>query len=125
MAHLKGRDLLVMEEQQDGTYTAIAGNKSCDIDNEVEMIEISYPGIGNGRDFTTGRTTWGVMLGCLVGDNLDDLLKVGKKYRLRITIRDTDEQVGGYAYLKKCKISGSTGSLATGQFEFQGTGILG
>ncbi len=107
--------------------TAIAGSRSCEIQNESEMLEKASPSQGTAREYVAGRTNWQVSVGWLLAstEDLQQLLNVGQTYALAFADNtDNTNLIQCSAILKKCQITATSGNLVQGSFVFQGTGAL-
>ena len=82
---IHGRNLII---KLDGK--AIAAAKSCDIQIQTDMIEVSSPTAGNYRKYIAGRTDWSVNTSHLVVSPLADLQMVGNEYDLTFMVRDAE-----------------------------------
>lgn len=80
---IHGRNLII---KLDGK--AIAAAKSCDIQIQTDMIEVSSPTAGRYRKYIAGRTDWSVNTSHLVVSPLADLQMTGKEYDLTFMVRD-------------------------------------
>jgi hypothetical protein len=121
---IQGRNLLVVA---DGT--AIAGCKTCDVDAEVDLLEVSSPSTGVWREYIAGRKNWSVSASTLVTSLHDTLVQVGQKVWLTVVVRDdtglmTSDRLSGWAYVQQAKVTGAWGNLTKGSFVFQGSGEL-
>lgn len=116
--------------------TAIAGVKTNEIDSGAYRIEISSATDQYWRHFIAGRKEWSINVSYLVLDasalaisgknGIQDLLQVGNTFTLRVKKRGAANSAGvsGTAILTACKIGAIMGNLATGTFQFTGTGPL-
>lgn len=119
-----GKDLIIQKRNADGTYSAIAGAQSCEINTECDLIEISSPSTGTSKEFISGRKGWSIDVGYLVGEDFAaDVLAVGDNVYLTADVPGKSH-VAGNAIVSKCHITAQTGSLAKGSFIFTGTGEL-
>lgn len=82
---IHGRNLII---KLDGK--AIAAAKSCDIQIQTDMIEVSSPTAGRYRKYIAGRTDWSVNTSHLVVSPLADLQMTGKEYDLTFMVRDAE-----------------------------------
>ena len=124
MATIKGNDLLIY----DGTYI-IATSKSCEVDIQGEVKEVSSPSSGEYREFIPGRKTWNVLVNYLIDTTSTvkgRMLKVGQTITLSMKVRNngTIDTLTGQAICTECKITATRGALLQGSFTFQGSGPL-
>ena len=106
--------------------TAIAGTKSNQLKTDCQMIEIANPSSGEWQQFMAGRKNWSVQTSFLVTAVADirKLLTIGTTVTLVFRDRSNTSSVSGQAIVKSCTIESTRGSLAHGDFAFQGTGEL-
>ncbi len=106
--------------------TLIAGAKSDDIEVKCDLQEIASPTQGQWREFLAGRKEWTVNTSYLVsaGTDLSKVIAAGMTFAVSFIARNTSEALQGTAILTTCKIQATRGSLATGMFQFKGTGVL-
>lgn len=106
--------------------TAILYSKSCTISHDCETQEISSPSAGMYRQYIARRKTWKVSVNYLIGSTIKEgLLRVGNAYTLSAQARNSSaDSVSGTVICTKCSVNGTTGNLATGQFEFMGVSAL-
>jgi predicted secreted protein len=121
---IQGRNLLVVA---DGTV--IAGCKTCDVDAEVDLLEVSSPSTGVWREYIAGRKNWSVSASTLVTSLHDTMVQVGQKVWLTLVVRDdsgtlTTDRLSGWAFVQQAKVTGAWGNLTKGSFVFQGSGEL-
>ena len=121
---IQGRNLLVVA---DGTV--IAGCKSCDIEVDGDLNEVSSPSTGVWRDYMPGRKGWSVSTSTLVLSMHDTLVQVLNKVWLTLVVRDdsgtlTTDRLSGWAFVQQAKVTGAWGNLTKGSFVFQGSGAL-
>lgn len=126
-----GYNILVLKSS-----TVIAGVKSNDIQVDAEKLEISSSTDSEWRHFLTGRKEWSVTVNYLLlsasalgisgGTPVRDVLQVGNTFTLKIKKRGDGDSLGvtGSAILTTCRISAIYGNLATGSFQFTGSGPL-
>ena len=129
MAHLLGNDLIIATGQVGGTLTAIASAKSCEIDTNCELKEISSPSSSEYRTYTPGRKNWKVTVNFLVATSSLGVLtmkNVGQSYMLKAYIRNNSvvDAFQGTAILQQAKITGTRGNLLQGSWVFQGSGDI-
>lgn len=121
---IQGRNLLVVA---DGTV--IAGCRSCDIEVDGDLNEVSSPSTGVWREYMAGRKGWSVSTSTLVLSMHDTLVQVLNKVWLTVVVRDdtglmTADRLSGWAYVQQAKVTGAWGNLTKGSFVFQGSGEL-
>ena len=117
---IQGRNLIV---SLDGTAIAMA--KNCTFTHECDLHEVSSPGASDYKTFIKERRSWKVTAGYLCGDVKTGLMKVGSTVTLTFGLRNSvSDRVSGTAICTKCQIVGTVGNLASGSFEFTGSGAL-
>ena len=109
--------------------TVVAGCKSCEVDAEMDVTEVSSPSSGVWREYIGGRKGWSVSVNTLVLSMHDSIVQLGSKVWLTMVVRDDDgtltaDRLSGWAYVTRAKVSGSWGNLVKGAFTFQGSGEL-
>ena len=109
--------------------TAIAGATTSDSQSTIDLMEITSPlSTGTWKQFITKRKSWSVTVNYLVLQytGVQDLLKVGTSYTLKIRGRSSSDSTGvsGTAVLKTCRITSQRGNLVQGSFQFQGNSAL-
>lgn len=114
---IKGNDLIVYADR-----VAIGAAKSCEIDIGCEVTEVSSPGSADWRGFRTGLMYWSVSVSSLVMGIMDNVERVGKEVRLRMSANG--EILEGSALCTTWRVTGQRGALAQGSFVFQGSGKL-
>lgn len=125
MTTIKGNDILLLLGG-----TAVAGAKSCEIETECDIIEVSSPASGTARNFIPGRTSWNTNCTFLVKSFAVPLLKAGTVVGVKIgkatsgTRTLSTDKLEGSAIIQSCKITATRGNLAQGSFKLQGTGTL-
>lgn len=105
---------------------AVASCTSCEVTYQMEPIEVSGQSV-KGREYIAGRETWRVTCSWLVTvGNFDiHLAMLGTSVSLEFKSSLTGiDGVTGEALVTECAITATRGSLATGRFEFTGTGNL-
>ena len=120
---IKGRDLNIYSGNK-----VIAMSRSCEIDEQCDVKEVSSPASGKARTFKAGRSTWGIQLQFLVSADAtvkDHLQKVGETYTISFKRNgDASDVMTGEAICTQCKITATLGNLLQGTFIFQGSGPL-
>ena len=129
MAHILGNDLIIAIATGSATPTAIASSKSCEIDLNCELKEISSPTSSVYRTYTPGRKTWKVTVNFLVQTTASAVLSaknIGTTYALKAYIRNNSsvDYFQGPAILQQAKVTGTRGNLLTGSWVFQGSGDI-
>ena len=125
MAYIKGNDLIISKAEG----SAIAASKTCEINMNCELKEISSPSSGAFKSFIAGRKEWSVSLQYMVPAEgttvMNRILSVGKTYTLTCKVRGSEtDTLSGTAICTECKITASRGNMLTGNFSFKGTGPL-
>ena len=129
---LQGKNLIVKANGD-----VIAAAKSCTLNIDCEIIEVSSPTDGQWKHIIAGMKSWSVSTTHFVSaEHATDmvlmgyLLRVGSESNLRIqlTISEgnvtTTQALVGTAVCKSCQITATKGNLMQGSFKFQGTGAL-
>ena len=110
------------------TFTALAAVKSHEANSSADTIEKASSTQQDWKEFIAGRKEWSINVNYLVlqdsNTNVEDLLKVGTTYAIRIKGRTGSYKVSGNAICTQCKQSYTRGTLAVGTFAFKGTGAL-
>ena len=110
------------------TFTAFAAVKSHDIDTMCELIEKSSTTQQDWKEYIAGRKEWSINVSYLVlqnaSSNIEDLLRVGTTYHIRIKGRTGSYKLSGDAICQQCKQSYQRGNLSVGSFALKGTGAL-
>ena len=118
---LIGNDIIIYK---DGT--AIALSKTGTITLDAELMPIADPSDGVVNAYIIKRLSWKISTTSLVGSVRGIICETGKTVTVQFGIRGDqgDTRGGGTAIITKATIDGSVGNLATGRFEFTGTGRL-
>ncbi len=123
MAVIHGRKIIVKVNG-----TAIAGAKSCEITVNGDDIEIASASQSTWREYIAGRKDWAVSCGHLLTATGTPLKTNAQMVNTVVTLVVETDQTGdtltGQAIVKAWKASGAVGNLATGTFQFKGTGAL-
>ena len=110
------------------TFTAFAAVKSHDIDTMCELIEKSSATQQDWKEYIAGRKEWEINVSQLVlqnaASNIEDLLRVGNTYHVRIKGRTGSYKLSGDAICQHCNQRYQRGSLSVGSFALKGTGAL-
>ena len=118
---IHGDDILILNNA--GT-AIIAASRSCEVETQSDVVEVSGPSTGSWKQFVGDRKSWMVTVNYLVTTPLSDLLQTGTTVILRIKPRSGSTYLYGQAIVKTCKITATKMNLAQGSFQFQGTGAL-
>ena len=110
------------------TFTALAAVKSHEANSSADTIEKASSTQQDWKEFIASRKEWSINVNYLIlqdaNTNVEDLLKVGTTYAIRIKGRTGGYKVSGSAICTQCKQSYTRGTLAVGSFTFKGTGAL-
>ena len=104
-----------------GTVTAIALQRSCELNRTCEMREIAASN-ENSQEFKPGRKGWMLTVSGLMS-SLSALLTEGTLYTIEIS--DGSATQRGTGDPPQVKVTGTIGNLAQQSVVFQGTGALG
>lgn len=129
MAHILGNDLIIAIAMGSSTPTAIASSKSCDIETNCDLKEISSPTSSTYRTYIPGRKTWRVVVNFLVASTSLGVLtekNIGNQYTLKAYIRNNSvvDSFQGTAILQQARVTGTRGNLLTGSWVFVGSGDI-
>lgn len=118
---VKGNDILIL---MDGV--AIAGCRSHRVQTQCSTIEKASSTQQAWEEYEPGRKGWNVAVNYLVTlvANIDDVLKVGSKVTILIRDRNNSKSISGTAIVVSCETQYTRGNLATGSYQFKGTGAL-
>jgi predicted secreted protein len=104
---------------------AVALSKSCDIEVQCDTEEVASPTTADWRDFIAGRKDWTINVSVLLSSVSTLVSAVGSTVTLTFGLRNSvTDRVSGTAICTKCQIQGTVGNLASGSFEFTGSGAL-
>ena len=122
---MKGQDIIVVFSRS-GSAVAATGVKSQDITSTCDTIETASASQGDWKDYTPGRKGWSLTVSYLVlsSSQLGDLLEIGQVFQVSVQQSDGSYSVGGSAILTQVKQTAAFGNLATGSFQFIGSGNL-
>lgn len=124
---INGNNILI-GTMSGSTFTALAAVKSHDANNSADTIEKASETQQDYKEFIPGRKEWSINVNYLVlndsNSNVEDLLKAGNIYAIRIKGRSGNYKISGNAICVQCKQTYSRGVLAAGSFVFKGTGPL-
>ena len=117
---IHGRNILIYEGGQ-----VVAAARSCTISMNVDDSEVSNPASTNTRNYIAGRKSWTVTITKLVTVAHTFFENLDQEVRLSFMVRGSStDRMTGNAIVKNVEVSGTVGSLTTGNFTFQGTGPL-
>ena len=103
----------------------VAAARSCSISMNVEDTEVSNPADLKNRCYLTGRWSWNMTITKLVTVAHTFFENLDQEVRLSFMVRGSStDRMTGNAIVKNVEVSGTVGSLTTGNFTFQGTGPL-
>lgn len=124
MAHIEGRNLIVALGG-----VAIAGAKSCDIETNCDMLEVSSQSSGEYRTYRPGRKVWRVTVNRIIPTNSTAVLSVkniGTSYTLKAYVSGNSsvDKIEGTAILMTAKTTATQGNLVQGSWVFQGSGDI-
>ena len=123
MALIHGRNIIV-SKLVGNAYTAIAAAKSCDIEVEVEQIEVASTSSGQWREYIQGRKGWRVTVSGLVTAVKDALIQ-DDAVSLKIGVRDSStDYISGNAIVRTSKVTGTVGNISQYSVVFIGNGAL-
>lgn len=119
-----GNDLLIY-----ANGAVVAAAKTCRISADAELIGCASASDGHSREFKLGKKGWQITVTSLVTTMRTWLETPDTAIRVSFVVRDKygtlmGDRMTGMAFVKKSEVSASVGSLAQGQFSFQGTGAL-
>ena len=117
---IHGRNILIYSGGQ-----VVAAARSCSISMSVDDTEVSNPADLKNRCYLTGRWSWTVTITKLVTVAHTFFENLDQEVRLSFMVRGSStDRMTGNAIVKNVEVSGTVGSLTTGNFTFQGTGPL-
>ena len=117
---IHGRNILIYS----GGHV-VAAARSCSISMNVEDTEVSNPADLKNRCYLTGRRSWNMTITKLVTVAHTFFENLDQEVRLSFMVRGSStDRMTGNAIVKNVEVSGTVGSLTTGNFTFQGTGPL-
>lgn len=117
---IKGTDFILLVEG-----VAIAGGRSCELQTDSELREMSSPYSTEYREFRPGWSSWSVAAGHLVmGSKVMEshVEMVGKEVEISVVCEG--ERLTGKAICTNWVVTGQRGALAQGSFSFLGAGEL-
>ncbi len=130
---LQGKNLIVKANGD-----VIAAAKSCTLNIESEIIEVSSPTDGQWKHIIAGMKSWSVSTTHLLKmEQIIDrplhgyLDHIGQSFTLQLELNDVTiggfpvtEIITGTAICRSSQITATKGNLAQGSFKFQGNGPL-
>lgn len=117
---IHGRNILIYS----GGHV-VAAARSCSISMSVDDTEVSNPADLKNRCYLTGRKSWNMTITKLVTVAHTFFENLDQEVRLSFMVRGSStDRMTGNAIVKNVEVSGTVGSLTTGNFTFQGTGPL-
>ena len=103
----------------------VAAARTCSISMSVDDTEVSNPADLKNRCYLTGRKSWNMTITKLVTVAHTFFENLDQEVRLSFMVRGSStDRMTGNAIVKNVEVSGTVGSLTTGNFTFQGTGPL-
>ena len=103
----------------------MAAARTCTISMSVDDTEVSNPANTSSRTYLSGRKSWTVAITKLVTVAHTLFENKGQEVRLSFAVRGSStDRMTGNAIVKNAEVSGTVGSLTTGNVTFQGTGPL-
>ena len=117
---IHGRNILIYS----GGHV-VAAARSCSISMSLDDTEVSNPADLKNRCYLTGRMSWSMTITKLVTVAHTFFENLDQEVRLSFMVRGSStDRMTGNAIVKNVEVSGTVGSLTTGNFTFQGTGPL-
>lgn len=132
---LQGKNLIVKTNGD-----VIAAAKSCTLNIECDIIEVSSPTDGQWKHIITGMKSWSVSTTHLlkmeraIDRPLHSYLDpIGQSFTLQLELNDIDITIGGLpvtetltgsAICKSSQITATKGNLIQGSFKFVGNGPI-
>ena len=117
---IHGRNILIYS----GGHV-VAAARTCSISMSVDDTEVSNPADLKNRCYLTGRKSWNMTITKLVTVAHTFFENLDQEVRLSFMVRGSStDRMTGNAIVKNVEVSGTGGSLTTGNFTFQGTGPL-
>jgi hypothetical protein len=103
----------------------VAAARSCTISMNVDDSEVSNPASTSTRNHIAGRKSWTMTITKLVTVAHTFFENLDQEVRLSFMVRGSStDRMTGNAIVKNAEVSGTVGSLTTGNFTFQGSGPL-
>lgn len=122
---IKGNDIIIKMDSM-----AIASTKSCTIQSQCELIEITSPLTGDNKEFIPGKKSHTMSCSYLVTNFQLPLKMVGKIVDIEMgsvvqgTRTLSSDKVTCTAIVKTCNITATRGNISQGSFSFQVSGPL-
>ena len=117
---IHGRNILIYS----GGHV-VAAARTCSISMSVDDTEVSNPADLKNRCYLTGRKSWNMTITKLVTVAHTFFENLDQEVRLSFMVRGSStDRMTGNAIVKNVEVSGTVGSLTTGNFTFQGSGPL-
>ena len=118
---LIGNDIIIYK---DGTAIALSKNGTITLD--AELMPIADPSDGEVTAYVIKRLTWKITTTSMVETVKGIITETGSIVNVKFGIRGDQGETrgGGSAIVTKTAVDGAVGNLATGRFEFVGTGRL-
>ena len=117
---IHGRNILIYS----GGHV-VAAARTCSISMSVDDTEVSNPADLKNRCYLTGRKSWNMTITKLVTVAHTFFENLDQEVRLSFMVRGSStDRMTGNAIVKNAEVSGTVGSLTTGNFTFQGSGPL-
>ena len=117
---IHGRNILIYS----GGHV-VAAARTCSISMSVDDTEVSNPADLKNRCYLTGRKSWSMTITKRVTVAHTFFENLDQEVRLSFMVRGSStDRMTGNAIVKNVEVSGTVGSLTTGNFTFQGTGPL-
>lgn len=122
--YLHGKDLQVYDTSGSSDAALIACAKSCEIEEQAEMIETCSGTQGAWREFRTGRKEFSIHVSALMTSNgaVNNLKKIGNTYTIKVGT--SSSQMTGTVKCERINEVGTVGNLATCTAIFRGSGAL-
>lgn len=118
---LNGNDIIIYK---DGTTIALS--KTGTITLDAELIPVADPSDGAVTAYIIKRLAWKITTTSMVETVKGIITETGSIVTVQFGIRGEQGETrgGGSAIVTKTAVDGAVGNLATGRFEFTGTGRL-
>ena len=117
---IHGRNILIYS----GGHV-VAAARTCSISMSVDDTEVSNPADLKNRCYLTGRKSWNMTITKLVTVAHTFFENLDQEVRMSFMVRGSStDRMTGNAIVKNAEVSGTVGSLTTGNFTFQGSGPL-
>ena len=121
---IHGNDLMVAS-----TGNVIAAAKTCEVEIDADVVEVSRSTEGAVKHFVAGRTEWSMSVGCLMTSvttvaALEAMVGTEQNVTFGVRGAAAGERLTGRAIVQRLRWTGTRGSLATYQATLRGTGAL-